>query len=296
MKTDITLLTEQDYMNMNLKFAYRYLTDLEIMGDMHTHSFYEYSLILSGSILHCVNGAEDILNPGDFVFIRHFDRHCYRMLPHRKCELINISFSKEYLDSALLYLNVPLRHTLLDPALPPKLPISSYSLPAFVQKHDFFNFHMPEQELVVRFRLLLLDVLSKFLLHPSPSPDPGRQKLETMFEQMNTRENIEEGLPAMLRITGFSHGHLCRVMKEALHTTPKQYLTDLRMSYASNLLVNSNMDVLSISLKVGYTSLSHFITIFKENFGITPLKYRQAHQSYGEQNMPAGKKEEFPND
>lgn len=137
---------------------------------------------------------------------------------------------------------------------------------------------MPEQELILKFKLLLIDILSLFLSeNPQIHPEQSRQKLENMLEQMNSQENIEEGLPAMLRITGFSHGHLCRVMKDAMNTTPKQYLTDLRMTYASNLLTNSTMDILSISMKVGYASLSHFIYKFKENFGMTPSKYRQTH-------------------
>ena len=70
-------------------------------------------------------------------------------------------------------------------------------------------------------------------------------------------------------------------MKEHLHTTPTQYITGLRMVYASNLLVNSDSDILSISLKVGYTSLSHFIATFKKKFQVSPSRYRQMHARTG---------------
>ena len=276
---DYLTIYDSDYMNMDLKFAYRYLTNTELLEDLHDHNFYEYFLIVSGSVTHMINGREEILKAGDLVFIRDFDRHHYHNQLNQKCEMISVSFSREYFDAGCRYLGEPLRAFLLNPSAHSlKIYISSYNLSSYVQKHDFFNFRMPGQELILKFKLLLIEILSLFLLDaPKTFPDQSRQKLENMLEQMNSQENIEEGLPAMLRITGFSHGHLCRVMKEALHTTPKQYLTDLRMTYASNLLTNSTMDILSISLKVGYTSLSHFITKFKESFGMAPLKYRQTH-------------------
>jgi len=94
---------------------------------------------------------------------------------------------------------------------------------------------------------------------------------------MHTPENIEEGLPALLRHSGFSHGHLCRIMKKTFGISPSQYITDLRLQYAANLLSTTDHDILSISVQLGFSSLSHFITIFKKKYGVPPSKYRSTH-------------------
>ena len=96
---------------------------------------------------------------------------------------------------------------------------------------------------------------------------------------MNTPENIYEGLPSLIRLSGFSHGHLCRVMKQKYDTTPIRYITNLRLEYAANLLATTNYDILTISVNVGISSLSHFITIFKQKYGVSPSKYRSLNSN-----------------
>jgi hypothetical protein len=55
-------------------------------------------------------------------------------------------------------------------------------------------------------------------------------------------ENIRDGMSALVRLSGFSHGHLCRLMKEYFNMTPNSFISDIRMVYAANLLLNSLMD------------------------------------------------------
>lgn len=110
---------DSDYMNMNLKFAYRYLTNLDLLSDLHDHNFYEYFLIVKGSVKHNVNGQTEILNQGDLIFIRDFDCHQYQLSHSQKCELINVSFSREYFDAGCRYLGEPLRAFLLSLITPP---------------------------------------------------------------------------------------------------------------------------------------------------------------------------------
>ena len=63
----------------------------------------------------------------------------------------------------------------------------------------------------------------------------------------------------------------------------KHYLRELRMEYAKNLLTLSDKSILEISEMTGYASVSHFIRIFREENGISPLKYRKSHVCPGGQ-------------
>ena len=51
------------------------------------------------------------------------------------------------------------------------------------------------------------------------------------------------------------------------------------MVYAANLLRNSDNDILTISLKSGYTSMSHFVATFKKYYGLSPSRFRQQHSN-----------------
>ncbi len=53
----------------------------------------------------------------------------------------------------------------------------------------------------------------------------------------------------------------------------RDYIIDLRISYAKELLAEGKLSVADISEKVGYSSVSYFIKVFKISVGVTPAKY-----------------------
>ena len=54
----------------------------------------------------------------------------------------------------------------------------------------------------------------------------------------------------------------------------KQYITSARLSKAKGLLLHSDLEIQRIAEQVGYHSATHFIRIFKEAEGLSPLQYR----------------------
>lgn len=65
-----------------------------------------------------------------------------------------------------------------------------------------------------------------------------------------------------------------RYFKKYLSITPKRYLDDKKLSNACRLL-RKNHSVTEACFESGFEDYSHFITIFKKNFGTTPLKYKK---------------------
>tara|TARA_B100001142_G_scaffold85490_2_gene86895 strand:+ start:30375 stop:31265 length:891 start_codon:yes stop_codon:yes gene_type:complete len=57
-----------------------------------------------------------------------------------------------------------------------------------------------------------------------------------------------------------------------------KYLFEYKMDTATKLLLAGKYNVNEVSIKLGYSTSSHFIHAFKKNFGITPLAYIK--QSY----------------
>lgn len=56
-----------------------------------------------------------------------------------------------------------------------------------------------------------------------------------------------------------------------------KYIKNVRMDKAKELLFNTNMKVSDICKAVGYSNVSYFCKSFKDNFGVTPEKYREIH-------------------
>ncbi len=55
-------------------------------------------------------------------------------------------------------------------------------------------------------------------------------------------------------------------------------MNDLRLNFASNLLLYSNHPILEISQEAGFENLSHFYHRFQVKFGTSPARYRRLNK------------------
>ncbi len=56
------------------------------------------------------------------------------------------------------------------------------------------------------------------------------------------------------------------------------YLKNIRLEKAKELLVKSDLNLSEISQAIGYSDISYFSRIFKKEFQMTPSKYRRMNQ------------------
>ena len=58
------------------------------------------------------------------------------------------------------------------------------------------------------------------------------------------------------------------------NTTPKQYIIDLRINKAKQLLAR-DVDIKNIYSMVGFNNYNYFFVLFKKNVGMTPNDYKK---------------------
>ncbi len=75
--------------------------------------------------------------------------------------------------------------------------------------------------------------------------------------------------------------YLNRIFKEYTNQTIHQFLLNLRLNKAKELLLTTLFDITKISEEVGFLSYTHFIKVFREKFEIPPQQYRKAHKYRG---------------
>ena len=68
--------------------------------------------------------------------------------------------------------------------------------------------------------------------------------------------------------------HLIREFKKQVGKSPIQYLMDVRIAYACNLILNFDFSLTSISKKSGFSNSNYFSNIFRKITGLSPKKYR----------------------
>ncbi len=73
---------------------------------------------------------------------------------------------------------------------------------------------------------------------------------------------------------GISRAHLHRKMKELIGMTPSDFIRNVRLRQACEILRKHDVDVTQVAYKVGFTSQPHFSTAFKKFTGVSPTEYR----------------------
>lgn len=89
---------------------------------------------------------------------------------------------------------------------------------------------------------------------------------------------------------GVSRKHLSQVFKQQYDITPSQYLIQVRIASAKQML-QDGADISDAASLAGYENLSEFYTHFRRQTGMTPARYRQifsAHISRSVLDTPIG--------
>nr|WP_163349469.1 AraC family transcriptional regulator [Desulfovibrio sp. JC010] len=95
-----------------------------------------------------------------------------------------------------------------------------------------------------------------------------------LSEVMDQYFNKNISLETMAELSGRSLSSFKREFKKTFDTTPARWIRERRMSWAEQLIRNSGKSITEISYESGYESLSHFSTLFRKNYGVTPREYR----------------------
>lgn len=70
-------------------------------------------------------------------------------------------------------------------------------------------------------------------------------------------------------------GHLSSYFKEKTGTNFSDYLNELRIGRAKELLLNPELRIQDVAAAVGYQNVNSFIRMFKRSSGVTPGEYRK---------------------
>ena len=74
---------------------------------------------------------------------------------------------------------------------------------------------------------------------------------------------------------GMSRSTLSRKMKALLGQTPLEFIKDIKMQHACNMLKNATMTIAEVVEALGYNDHKHFTSLFKDTFGMTPSEFQK---------------------
>lgn len=96
-----------------------------------------------------------------------------------------------------------------------------------------------------------------------------------MHRRFQTSYSEPYALDELASEYGVNKYRLCREFAKYYEYTPIQFLNKIRIEKAKELLLNTDEKIVDISQIVGIENTNHFIRLFKEKTGVTPLTYRK---------------------
>jgi len=110
---------------------------------------------------------------------------------------------------------------------------------------------------------------------PQYSNGLSRYSLRQALSYINDNLHQDLKIANISALLGMSPYYFCRLFTQSMGISPHQYLTQCRLERAKLLLKKTNLSITEITAEVGFSSQSHFITLFKKQLGITPLQYKK---------------------
>ena len=112
---------------------------------------------------------------------------------------------------------------------------------------------------------------------------PDERLLARIMATINSNiSNPDLSVEFISQEVGISRAHLHRKLKELTNQSPRDFIRNIRLKQAANLLASGNQNVTEVMYAVGMQNAASFSTMFKYFYGVSPREYTKEH----------GKKEE----
>ena len=246
----------------------------------HRHTFFEFSIILSGECLHSVDGNEPIeLSKGDLLFVTPENFHQFHSFSadyvHRDFYVTSQKLEKltsEYFGD--LYKELPS----LSPNFHYKL--SDPQLSNFQDKISLLNENLYSTTPALREDIhtsLTLDLLGIILSTKCEKKNYYPEWLDNLIHRLNNYEFVGQPISKIIEASGYVHSYVCRLFKKYTGQTLISYHNDIKVRYSTHLLETHS--ILQIASLLGWSNPKNYTIAFKKVYNMTPTEYKNRKKS-----------------
>ena len=256
----------------------------------HNHSFFELVYVYRGSCINVCSGIETHMKEKDLLFMTPDALH-YLTDPSDSSVIFNFMITKDVFQESMFSLmsnNI----------------ISNFVVNYFYQLQksvDFLILNRVDDSPIY-------DILER-LIQEYFQPQPGYEKilevglievflymsriLSNQFTPSGWLPNSQFLSSIVLYIYknyatvtlkevaytfGYTEKYISRVLKKELHTGFSEIIKEIRLNHAAQYLSKTTMPIEQVAQTVGYQNITHFYTIFRNKYQMSPKEYRIAQQ------------------
>ena len=245
----------------------------------HWHEHYEIEYIIEGKGTHIVGNREFPMLPGNLHFMAPTDFHELKI--EEPLHILKIMFDENDINAAVF-------NTLAEAAGTTNLLFEGEDKAQFdalmklcceesVLFRDSPHYPRIMKNLVECVLLNVVEYCTRNNLCKDDvvAMDSG-MGLVLAYIHRNFRKPIT--LKSVAEYSHFSPTYFSRVFHKSMGVTFKDYITGLRMKFATKLLLNTDCSITEVCYESGFGSLSNFINEFRKIYQVSPTAYKKKYK------------------
>ncbi len=228
------------------------------------YAFMAVELVLEGDLLFEQDGCEEIVRTGEAYLVQRAGECLMMTGPSMRYRKMSLVLRGSLLEPVAASMNLlgKFKIRLSNPAAMARLMREIGDLMAAKRAED-----------ICRLGGLTLELLARL-------SEDASEKKETPPEISEAVRLMESNVTGRLRVADLARAAKCsestlnRLFKSRLGMSPQDYQINLRMDYAAQLLLSSDLMIKEVADRLGYQNQMYFSNAFRSRFGLSPRQYR----------------------
>lgn len=261
----------------------------------HWHEEFEFALDFQTETIFLVENMRVRLQPGDGIFINSGVLHSVERPSRRRRKGPPVIFRSAVFHSRLvsgnrdsIFWEKLVKPLLTDSAfryvvLHRDVPWQCETLDCFQAAWRAVEMEQEDYENFVRYQLTAaLGLLSRncpvIATSLSEQELVYEERIREMLEYISKNLTDELTVEKIAASVNVSPSTCLRCFHQLMNTTPIQYVKNLRLDKAAEMLKTTGKTVKETALECGFNDVSYFTKSFRERMGITPREYQREHR------------------
>lgn len=254
----------------------------------HAHDFNELAIVTAGTAMHWLNGSEFPVVAGDVFLLQGQQDHYFHK--RDRLEMVNVMYDPQQIElpeSRLLKMPGYCALFLLEPVFRKQHRFSSrlHLERLALSRAERIALEMVEEvesridgyESALLGKLIdLMVFLSRSYQKSESTNSAALLRVGQVISSMEQDCARDWKLEDFIEMSRLSRSHFIRTFAKATRLSPIEYLIQLRLQRAMELLRHSQMTVSQIAFEVGFNDSNYFARQFKQRKGASPLAYRKS--------------------
>lgn len=248
----------------------------------HWHNETEIIFVKKGSVKITIDGKTFVGNEGNIFIVNSGEMHEIEGL------IVPLSYSAYVFDFNMLSFKTEdfAEQNFIKPITDGTLQFENFIIPnkntknllKYIHKLNSSPMHvsaLATKAALLQFFAILIEE-KQFTLYENPNGNFQKKHiLKDIVKYINENYSHELTLKQIAKEFNMSHKYFCRFFKNNFNKTFIEYLNDVRLENAMDILENENVSITETALSCGFSNMSYFTRTFKKKVGYTPKEYRK---------------------